>query len=165
MSVRRLLTSSSSTLTRFYHHSSKMMHGGAPAGPETLHVRWIMKDGSEKVTPAAVGDSLLHVAHRYGIELEGACEGVCACSTCHVILSKPVYDALPEASEIEEDMLDQAFGLTATSRLGCQVKLEEGHDHIVIKLPKATRNFYVVSFSNLSFCQIMFNVVILRFVK
>jgi ferredoxin len=131
--------------SRFFHASSVFQHGDYPEGPETLQVKWILKNGTEKVTPAAIGASILQVAHHHGIELEGACEGVCACSTCHVILPKAVYDELPEASEVEEDMLDQAFGLTATSRLGCQVQLGAEHNNMVIKLPKATRNFYVVS--------------------
>jgi len=114
--------------------------------PETLKLRWILRDGSEVVTPAVVGATLLQVAHQHGIEMEGACEGVCACSTCHVVLPKDAYDNLPEPSEDEEDMLDQAFGLTATSRLGCQVKLTEEFNNMIVKLPKATRNFYVVSF-------------------
>ena len=66
-----------------------------------------------------------------------------ACSTCHVIFDDETYDNLPEPSEDEDDMLDQAFGLTATSRLGCQVVIEKEHDGIVVTLPKATRNFYV----------------------
>ena len=112
---------------------------------ETLKIKWILKDGTEKITPAAVGASLLQVAHRYDIELEGACAGVCACSTCHILLTRDVYDSLPEASEEEEDMLDQAPGLSATSRLGCQVILTDECDGITVKLPKITRNFYVVS--------------------
>lgn len=113
---------------------------------KTINVTWVHKDGRETVTTAQVGINVMEAAHRKGIEVEGACEGSCACSTCHVILDRNVYNALPEPSETEEDMLDQAFGLTPTSRLGCQVILEEKHDGIKIKLPKATRNFYVVSF-------------------
>ena len=75
----------------------------------------------------------------------GACEGVCACSTCHVILEEKAYSELPEPSEDEEDMLDQAFGLTATSRLGCQIVLNKSHDRMLVTIPAATRNFYVVS--------------------
>ena len=82
------------------------------------------------------------VGHR-GVELEGACEGVCACSTCHVILPESVYKTLPDASEDEEDMLDQAFGLTPTSRLGCQVLLDETLEGMTIVVPKATRNMAV----------------------
>jgi len=64
---------------------------------------------------------MLEVAHRNDIELEGACEGSLACSTCHVIIDdQAVYDALPEPDDDENDMLDLAFGLTETSRLGCQ---------------------------------------------
>ena len=55
-----------------------------------------------------------------------------------------MYSDLPEPSEKEDDMLDQAYGLTPTSRLGCQVLVEEKHNGIIVKLPSATRNFYVV---------------------
>ena len=93
---------------------------------------------------AYAGQTLLQVAHSNdGIDLEGACEGVCACSTCHCILTSDMYDLLPEPTEDEEDMLDLAFGLTPTSRLGCQVVVEEAMEGMEIKLPSATRNFYV----------------------
>lgn len=112
--------------------------------PESITIHWVLKDGSQVSKPAAVGDTLLQAAHRHGLPVEGACEGVCACSTCHVLLDSETFDSLPEASETEEDMLDQAFGLTATSRLGCQVVLTEALDGITVRLPRATRNFYVV---------------------
>jgi ferredoxin-2, mitochondrial len=92
---------------------------------------------------ARIGETLLQTAHRFQIDLEGACEGVCACSTCHLIFSNDVYDQLPEPSEDEEDMLDMAFGLTSTSRLGCQVIVEECMSGMKVTLPAATRNFYV----------------------
>lgn len=110
---------------------------------DIISVKWKKRNGSEIVTKGKIGQSILKLAHEYDIELEGACEGVCACSTCHVILEDKVYDNLPEASEDEEDMLDQAFGLTATSRLGCQIKLTNKHNGMLIKIPSATRNFYV----------------------
>jgi ferredoxin len=119
-------------------------HGDYPK-EETIQIRWLQKDGSEKITPAAIGGNILQVAHKHGIELEGACEGVCACSTCHIILSREVCESLPEPEEKEDDMLDQAPGLTPTSRLGCQVTLQQEHDKMIVKLPKITRNFYVVS--------------------
>jgi ferredoxin len=100
----------------------------------------------EKITVnARVGETLLQTAHRFNIDLEGACEGVCACSTCHVIfLGDPqVYDSLPPPTEAEEDMLDMAFGLTSTSRLGCQIVLTEHMQGITVRVPDATRNFYV----------------------
>jgi ferredoxin len=118
--------------------------GKTPA--EFVNLNWINKDGSVVTKPAKIGANLLRTAQFHGIELEGACEGVTACSTCHCIMEKKVYDNLPEPTEEEEDMLDQAFGLTSTSRLGCQVIVTKDLDGITIKLPKATRNFYVVSF-------------------
>jgi ferredoxin len=92
---------------------------------------------------AKVGSSFLQVAHANDIDLEGACEGVCACSTCHLIFPADIFDTLEEASEDEEDMLDMAFGLTETSRLGCQVTVTTDMDGITVEMPKATRNFYV----------------------
>ena len=73
----------------------------------------------------------------------GACEGSVACSTCHVILPLEYYDLLPEPDDDENDMLDMAFGLTDTSRLGCQVKLTKELDGITATLPAATRNMFV----------------------
>jgi len=96
---------------------------------------------------ARVGETLLQTAHRHKIPVEGACEGVCACSTCHVILPDDLYDSLIDAgnepTEDEEDMLDMAPGLTPTSRLGCQVKVTSDMDGVEIELPAMTRNFYV----------------------
>eukprot|EP01041_Mallomonas_annulata_P010858 gene10858-22671_t len=112
-------------------------------GAKSVNIKWKNKAGVIKNTEGRVGMTLLTLAHANNIELEGACEGVCACSTCHVILEDDVYQSLPPPSEDEEDMLDQAFGLTSTSRLGCQVRLEEKHDGMLINLPSATRNFYV----------------------
>ena len=78
----------------------------------TIYVHWKKKSGESITTSANVGENIMRLAHRHGIELEGACEGVCACSTCHVILEDKVYKNLPEPSEDEEDMLDQAPGMS-----------------------------------------------------
>lgn len=73
--------------------------------------------------------------------MEGACGGSCACSTCHVIVEdQDLFDKMDEADDDENDMLDLAFGLTETSRLGCQVKMSKELDGLVVKLPSATRN-------------------------
>ena len=109
----------------------------------TVKINWKLKDGSILPVDANVGWTFLDVAHKFEIDLEGACAGVCACSTCHLIFEEDVYDELPEASEAEDDMLDQAFQLTHTSRLGCQVLVQRKHEGITVQLPKATRNFYV----------------------
>jgi ferredoxin len=77
----------------------------------------------------------------------GACGGSCACSTCHVIVQDPdMYDKIPEPDDDENDMLDLAFGLTETSRLGCQVKMSPEIDGIVVKLPSMTRNMQASDF-------------------
>jgi ferredoxin len=89
------------------------------------------------------GDDILSLAHEHDIDLEGACEGSIACSTCHVILSPEYYDLLEEPGDDENDMLDMAFGLTDTSRLGCQVVLDKKLDGMVCTLPAATRNMFV----------------------
>ncbi|KAJ4000906.1 ferredoxin [Lentinula boryana] len=96
-----------------------------------------------KTVEANEGDDLLSIAHEHDIDLEGACEGSVACSTCHVILTAEHYDLLPEPEDDENDMLDMAFGLTDTSRLGCQVKLTKELDGITATLPSATRNMFV----------------------
>ena len=101
------------------------------------------QDGVRKEIEAPVGLSVLEIAHQNSIDLEGACEGSLACSTCHVVIDKDWFDVLPEASEEEEDMLDLAFGLTSTSRLGCQILMTEELDGLTISLPAATRNMMV----------------------
>ena len=87
--------------------------------------------------------SILEVAHNNGINLEGACEGSLACSTCHIIVEKKFFDNLPEPSEEEEDMLDLAWGLTHTSRLGCQIIINEKLDGMKVTIPSGTRNMNV----------------------
>lgn len=102
---------------------------------------FISADGkSRREVDAPVGLSVLEIAHRHDIDLEGACEGSLACSTCHVIVDPEWYDQLDEPSEEEEDMLDLAFGLTHTSRLGCQIRMSEELDGLTVTLPAATRN-------------------------
>ncbi len=88
----------------------------------------------------AEGLSVLEIAHKHKVDLEGACEGSLACSTCHIIVDETWYNKLPATSEAEEDMLDLAFGLTQTSRLGCQIIMTKELDGLIVKLPSATRN-------------------------
>lgn len=106
-------------------------------------ITFILADKSEKTVDAPNGISLLEVAHKNQIPLEGACEGSLACSTCHVIVDEAFYDQLPSASDDEEDMLDLAFGLTHTSRLGCQIMMNDSLDGLKVALPSATRNMQV----------------------
>jgi 2Fe-2S ferredoxin len=93
---------------------------------------------TEVTTPA--GRTILEIAHANNIDIEGACEGAMACSTCHVIVDPDWYGKLPPPEVDEEDMLDLAFGLTRTSRLGCQIVVTDELDGLVVRLPSATRN-------------------------
>ena len=101
---------------------------------------FIQRDGSRREVDAPIGLSVLEIAHRNDIDIEGACEGSLACSTCHVIVDAEWYELLKDATEDEEDMLDLAFGLTQTSRLGCQIIMTEELDGLTVRLPQATRN-------------------------
>ena len=109
-----------------------------PAGEPV--VLSFVEDGEEVAVTAAVGQTLLEVAHENDIDLEGACDGSLACSTCHVVLEQEYFDMLPEPEEEEEDMLDLAFGLTDTSRLGCQIKLTKELEGIRATIPGGADN-------------------------
>lgn len=78
--------------------------------------------GDDKTIPLAIGESILHAAMAHGVHLDHACGGVCACSTCHVKITKGA-DCFSEASEDELDQLDEARDVGLDSRLGCQAKL------------------------------------------
>lgn len=80
----------------------------------SVKITYVNKDGSKKEVVGKEGQNLLHLAHENEIDLEGACECSCACSTCHVILEDKVYRDLEPATDEEEDLLDLAFGLTST---------------------------------------------------
>jgi 2Fe-2S ferredoxin len=101
---------------------------------------FIERDGTRREVEAPLGLSVLEIAHKNRIDIEGACEGSLACSTCHVVIDPEWYELLQAASDDEEDMLDLAFGLTATSRLGCQIIITEELDGLTVRLPKTTRN-------------------------
>lgn len=101
---------------------------------------FVEADGTHKEVDAPVGATVLEIAHRNDVDIEGACEGVMACSTCHVIVAPEWHDKLPAPEEDEEDMLDLAVGLTRTSRLGCQITITEALDGLTVHLPRETRN-------------------------
>lgn len=101
---------------------------------------FVQRDGSEREVEAPLGLSVLEVAHKYGVDIEGACEGSLACSTCHVIVDPSWFAKLATPSEDEEDMLDLAFGLEKTSRLGCQIVISTELDGLKVRLPASSRN-------------------------
>ncbi|KAJ6609262.1 2Fe-2S ferredoxin-type domain-containing protein [Mycena sp. CBHHK59/15] len=132
--------------TRDIHSSPSVQHGDITRPEPGTGIKVHFKDAKGsliKTIEANEGDDLLSIAHEHDIDLEGACEGSVACSTCHVILTPEYYDLLPEPDDDENDMLDMAFALTDTSRLGCQVKLTRELDGMTASLPSATRNMFV----------------------
>lgn len=133
---------------KFLHTSAQKLHGEYemkdPTTPEeTVHVTFVDKENNRVSVNGKIGDRLLYLAHKFNVEMEGACEASCACTTCHCYVDYKFLSKLPEASETEEDLLDMAPFLKENSRLGCQIILNKELDGIVITLPLATRNFYV----------------------
>jgi len=141
------IISNKHSIRRNFQTSSCIQHGGDNSGPlteeETVNVTYIDRNGEHIHVKAKIGDNALYLAHRHGVDLEGACEASLACSTCHVYVDEDNFDLIPEPLEEEDDMLDMAPFLQDNSRLGCQIILTKEMDGMVLTLPKITRNFYV----------------------
>lgn len=104
-------------------------------------VRFVSADGRRVIeADAAAGIRLLDLAQANDQPLEGACEGAMACSTCHVLVRPDDFARLPPASAEEEDMLDFAYGASRTSRLACQIWLEDGLDSLEVRMPPGSTN-------------------------
>ncbi len=103
-------------------------------------ITFIERDGTRRELDVPVGLSVMEIAHQHDIDLEGACEGSLACSTCHVVVDAEDFDRLADPTEDEDDMLDLAFGLTLTSRLGCQIIMTEELDGLTVTLPAETHD-------------------------
>ena len=101
---------------------------------------FIERNGNRKEIAAKDGTTVLLAAQANGVDMEGACEGSIACSTCHVIVDEAWLAKLPPASAAEEDMLDLTYGVTRASRLGCQIVLTKDLDGLTLRLPATTRN-------------------------
>ncbi|CAK1594863.1 unnamed protein product [Parnassius mnemosyne] len=144
----RLIQSSYNTKFRQIHVSLGLKHGeyewqDPKSDDEVVNITYIDKDGNKTKVRGKVGDNILYLAHRYGIEMEGACEASLACTTCHVYVRQEFFEKLPPSEEKEDDLLDMAPFLKENSRLGCQIVLTKELEGMELQLPKATRNFYV----------------------
>ena len=107
-----------------------------------IRIRFFKSDGTfDKEVEAAPGQRLLDVAWAAREPLEGACEGVMACSTCHVIVDEGDFERLPRASEEEEDLLDLASHATRTSLLACQILLTEDMTSLSVRIPAGATNW------------------------
>ncbi|KAK3925771.1 Adrenodoxin-like protein 2, mitochondrial [Frankliniella fusca] len=105
---------------------------------EDVEVTFIKASGEVIKTKGKEGDSLLDVVVNNNIDLDGfgACEGTLTCSTCHLIFKQKDFDELPEKPTDEElDMLDLAYELTETSRLGCQINLTKKLNGLEVRVP------------------------------
>ncbi|XP_069553373.1 ferredoxin-2, mitochondrial [Brachyistius frenatus] len=124
-----------------YHSEEGSSNAEEPG--DVVNVVYIDRSGQRIPVKAKVGDNVMYLAHKHGIDLEGACEASLACSTCQVYVSAAHFDKLPQPDEREDDMLDMAPMLQENSRLGCQIILSPELEGIELTLPKVTRNFYV----------------------
>jgi ferredoxin len=105
-------------------------------------VRFLKADGTlDKEVRADAGQRLLDVAWAAREPLEGACEGVMACSTCHVIVDAVDFEKLPPASEEEEDLLDLAAHAVRTSRLACQILMTDDLGSLTVRIPPSATNW------------------------
>ncbi len=98
-------------------------------------ITFITPDGQHHALMAVSDETVLDIAHRHHLPIEGACGGALACATCHVLVAEPWLEKLPEMSEDEADMLDLAKGRRKNSRLGCQIRLTDALDGLVLKIP------------------------------
>ncbi len=105
-----------------------------------IRIAFITAEGTRVEVDAAAGDRLLEIAQAADQPLEGTCEGQMACSTCHVIVDPDWFARLPRAHDDEEDMLDLAAGATRTSRLACQILLDDTLDGLTVCIPGERRN-------------------------
>ncbi len=103
-------------------------------------ITFIEFDGTVRKVNARVGMSFLAAAQKNGVDLEGACGGSLACATCHLIMESEWYARLPPAAAPEKLLLDVAFDMTATSRLGCQLKITKDLDGCVVRVADKNRN-------------------------
>ncbi|XP_050676638.1 adrenodoxin [Leptidea sinapis] len=143
--VRPQILSINKKVTTFgnYRSVENLTTGRLALAEEKVKVTFLMYDGRRIETEGKVGDSLLDVVVNNDLDIDGygACEGTVTCSTCHVVLKQEDFDRLPEqAGDEERDMLDLAYGLTDTSRLGCQVTLTKDLDGLVVKVPETVND-------------------------
>ncbi|KAK2545485.1 adrenodoxin [Columba livia] len=110
---------------------------GEPSSAGQVTVHFINRDGERLTATAKEGESLLEVVVNQNLAIDGfgACEGTLACSTCHLIFEKNTFQKLETVSDEELDMLDLAYGLTETSRLGCQVRMKKWMDGLTVRVP------------------------------
>ena len=101
-----------------------------------------LADGKRRTFEVPVGKTLLEVAQANQLDVEGACGGAMACSTCHMMIDPAWFIKLADLTEEEDQMLDITWGVKENSRLGCQIKVTEKLDGLVVSLPSETKNLF-----------------------
>ncbi|KAE8447862.1 hypothetical protein EG329_010091 [Mollisiaceae sp. DMI_Dod_QoI] len=147
--ISRAISSSLSTeARRMFSVTSANSHGHwePPKPGEEIYVTFVDKEGDEHKIAVNKGDNLLTIAQGNDIEMEGESHNYYRLG----IEDEEMYDKIPEATDDENDMLDLAFGLTETSRLGCQIVMTKELDGLRVKLPSMTRNLQASDFSKKS---------------
>ena len=98
-------------------------------------INFIKPDGSAHTISVDEGTTLMEAGRDNNMGIEGTCGGSLSCATCHVIFSEEDYAKVGEPSDDEMDMLDLAFGVTPTSRLGCQIRMSYALDGLTVQVP------------------------------
>ncbi len=101
-----------------------------------------LPDGKRRNVKALKGKTLLEVAQENKLNVEGACGGVMACSTCHMVVDPEWIVELANSTQEEDEMLDLTWGVKKNSRLGCQIIVTEKLDGLVVSLPSETKNLF-----------------------
>tara|TARA_B100000609_G_scaffold161466_1_gene133313 strand:+ start:64 stop:378 length:315 start_codon:yes stop_codon:yes gene_type:complete len=99
------------------------------------NINFELPDGSKKTIDAEDGLTIMEVARDHDLGIEGTCGGSISCCTCHIVIDKSWFDKVGGPNPDEEDMLDLAVDLQPTSRLGCQVEINNQLDGLVVKIP------------------------------
>ncbi|KAM9440925.1 ferredoxin 1b [Clarias gariepinus] len=120
------------------HHA--LLGSSSPSSQVLLH--FVNQTGTKTSVTATEGESLLDIVINKNLQIDGfgACEGTLACSTCHLIFDEAVYERLEPTADEEMDMLDLAYGLTRTSRLGCQVIVEPWMNGMTVRVPQGVKD-------------------------
>ncbi|KAB5522798.1 hypothetical protein PHYPO_G00163550 [Pangasianodon hypophthalmus] len=120
------------------HHA--LLSNSSPGSKVLLH--FVNQSGTKTSVTATEGESLLDIVINKNLQIDGfgACEGTLACSTCHLIFDESVYERLEPMADEEMDMLDLAYGLTKTSRLGCQVIVAPWMNGMTVRVPQGIKD-------------------------
>ncbi|KAJ8276507.1 hypothetical protein COCON_G00082590 [Conger conger] len=132
-----------------YHVLNSASQGNSPP-EDKVTIHFVNQDGVRTTTSVTEGVSLLNVVITKKIDINGfgACDGTLACSTCHLIFEENIFQKMEPMVDEEVDMLDLAYGLTETSRLGCQVCVQKWMDGMTVQVPKDVKNEKMASTVN-----------------